>query len=141
MTNKQFIYFASEVNKKPFATVYELRDEVPSFEEFMKTYEGGTNYDDLENNDISETRGYGPCSCSNSGKCKCNYTKYRGGLVKKTKRTTKISGKKVNARGCQHSIHDGKNLTEKMGISRTTKCELWDGEKAIYSFSDSERRC
>jgi hypothetical protein len=35
--------------KKPFETVQELKDEVPSFEEFMKTYEsdGNLNYDDL----------------------------------------------------------------------------------------------
>jgi len=32
-----------EVNKKPFETVYEIKDEyqVPSFEEFMKNYERG----------------------------------------------------------------------------------------------------
>jgi hypothetical protein len=38
-----------EVNKKPFETVYELKNEVPSFEEFMKSYEsdGKVNYDDL----------------------------------------------------------------------------------------------
>ena len=28
-----------EVNKKPFETVAELKNEVPSFEEFMKTYD------------------------------------------------------------------------------------------------------
>ena len=36
-------------NKKPFETVQELKNEVPSFEEFMKTYEGeertSDNYD------------------------------------------------------------------------------------------------
>jgi hypothetical protein len=48
-----------EVNKKPFETVYELKNEVPAYEEFMKTYEsdGSLNYDDL-----NETqKGYGPC--------------------------------------------------------------------------------
>src|SRR5437763_14206198 len=135
MTNKQFI-FTSEVNRKPFATVYELRDEVPSFEEFMKTYEGGTNYDDLESNDISETKGYGPCNCNNSSKCKCNYTKYKGGLVK-GKRTIKINGKKGKIRGCQHLIHVGNDLAEKKGYSRTTKCELWDKQVAIYNYKGS----
>ena len=46
-------------------TVYELKEEykVPSFEEFMQSYEsdGNLNYDDLSGGDISETKGYGPC--------------------------------------------------------------------------------
>ena len=51
-----------EVNKKPFETIYELRNEykVPSYEEFMKTYENGTNYADLEGGDISAGGSYGP---------------------------------------------------------------------------------
>jgi len=50
--------------QKPFETVYELKNEVPSFEEFMKTYEndGNVNYDDLSVGDVSEVRGYGPCT-------------------------------------------------------------------------------
>ena len=47
------------VDKKPFEIVQEVNNEVPSFEEFMKTYEndGNVNYDDL-----NETqKGYGPC--------------------------------------------------------------------------------
>ena len=49
--------------KKPFETVYELKNEVPSFEEFMKTYESddNLNYDDLNSGSISEVEGYGPC--------------------------------------------------------------------------------
>ena len=37
-------------NKKPFETVQELKNEVPSFEEFMKNYEsdGSLNYDDFK---------------------------------------------------------------------------------------------
>lgn len=58
--------------KKPFQTVYELKDkyEVPSFEEFMKTYESddNLNYDDLNSGGIGEAEGYGPCS---SSKCTC----------------------------------------------------------------------
>jgi len=50
--------------EKPFETVYELKNEneVPSFEEFMKTYESddNVNYADLEVNDISVNRGCGP---------------------------------------------------------------------------------
>ena len=51
-------------NKKPFETVAELKNEVPSFEEFMKTYESdeNLNYDDLTFSDISDKgKGYGPC--------------------------------------------------------------------------------
>ena len=51
-----------EVNKKPFETVYELKNEVPSYEEFMKTYEndGILNYDDLNNGGIAVPKGCGP---------------------------------------------------------------------------------
>lgn len=63
--------------KKPFETVYELKNEVPSFEEFMKTYEAdeSLNYDDLTFSDISEVKGYGPCRGSNKKywcTCDCN---------------------------------------------------------------------
>jgi len=50
----------------PTETVQELKAEyqIPTFEEFMKTYERNekVNYDDLNSGDISETRGYGPCT-------------------------------------------------------------------------------
>lgn len=60
--------------KKPFETVYELKNEVPSFEEFMKTYEAdeSLNYDDLSYSDISDKgKGYGPCSPSYCSGCSC----------------------------------------------------------------------
>ena len=49
-------------NKKPFETVYELKNEIPSFEEFMKNYEtdDSLNYDDLSVYDISVDKCYGP---------------------------------------------------------------------------------
>jgi hypothetical protein len=49
--------------KKPFETVYELKNEIPSYEEFIKGYkiDENINYDDLRNGDIGEIRGYGPC--------------------------------------------------------------------------------
>ena len=52
-----------EVNKKPFETVYELKNEVPSFEEFMKTYkmDENLNYEDLNSGSVGEVKGYGPC--------------------------------------------------------------------------------
>ena len=52
-------------------TVYELKNEIPSFEEFIKTYEndGNLNYDDLSSGDIGTQKGYGPCSnCSGSNR-------------------------------------------------------------------------
>jgi len=55
-----------EVNKKPFETVCEIKNEVPSFEEFMKTYNVDKEIiDSYENEikgygDISVARGYGP---------------------------------------------------------------------------------
>src|SRR6185437_10042762 len=57
--------------EKPFETVYELKNEVPSFEEFMKTYEndGNVNYDDLISGGIGEGKGYGPCAPSY---CSCD---------------------------------------------------------------------
>jgi len=62
MTKNEYI-LPQEVNKKPFETVYEIKNEVPSFEEFMKSYEGPVNYDDLNVGDsgIGESRRYGPC--------------------------------------------------------------------------------
>jgi|SRR5215218_4930808 len=52
--------------KKPFETVQELKNEIPSLEEFMKTYEndGNLNYDDLSDGDIGIQKGYGPCTSS-----------------------------------------------------------------------------
>src|ERR1700722_13383258 len=63
--------------KKPFETVYEIKNETPSFEEFMKTYEndGNLNYDDLSGGSVGEVKGCGPCEryCSRKDdpKCKC----------------------------------------------------------------------
>lgn len=64
-----------EVNKKPVETVYEIKDEykVPSFEEFMKSYEsdGSLNYSDLESGNVGEVGGYGPCSHYSCSTCSC----------------------------------------------------------------------
>jgi len=53
-------------------TIYELKNEIPSFEEFMRNYEhyNNLNYDDLTFSDISEVGGYGPCSWNNPN-CTC----------------------------------------------------------------------
>lgn len=56
--------------KKPFETVYELKDEyeIPTFEEFMKSYEndGSLNYSDLSGGSVGEVKGYGPIVQSDS---------------------------------------------------------------------------
>ncbi len=52
-------------NKKPVELVQEVKNETPSFEGFMKNYEGSVNYDDLNSGSVGEARGYGPCSSSN----------------------------------------------------------------------------
>src|SRR5215216_7413010 len=75
MVNEKFVI----ENKKPFETVYELKnetqsvigDQILSFEEFMKSYEndGNLNYDDLSDGNVGEVKGYGPCSsCSGSNR-------------------------------------------------------------------------
>ena len=73
MINEKFII----ENKKPFETVYELKDEyqVPSFEEFMKTYENDdkVNYDDLESGGLGEGKRRGPCSDGRNWRsCPCS---------------------------------------------------------------------
>jgi len=49
-------------NKKPVETVYELKNEIPSYEEFMRGYEvdENLNYDDLNGGSVGEAKGYGP---------------------------------------------------------------------------------
>ena len=53
-------------------TVYEIKNEIPSFEEFMKTYEndGNLNYCDLSSSDIGTPKASGPCYYSNAD-CTC----------------------------------------------------------------------
>jgi len=63
-------------------TVYELKNEIPSFEEFMKSYEndGNLNYDDLSGGGVGEVKGYGPCykRCGYANRdCEC-YFSYLG---------------------------------------------------------------
>lgn len=67
-----------EVNKKPVETVYEMKNEFPTYEEFMKTYEVDERVADSYNSvfesyeSISESKGYGPCSdyrCYGSNAC------------------------------------------------------------------------
>ena len=46
--------------------VYELKNEIPSYEEFMRTYQDddNLNYADLSGGDIGTQKGYGPCGKS-----------------------------------------------------------------------------
>ena len=56
-------------NDKPFETACEIKNETPSYEEFMETYEndGSLNYGDLSSSSVGEARGCGPCfACGNS---------------------------------------------------------------------------
>ena len=50
-------------NKRPVETVCELKDQVPSYEEFMKSYkvDENVNYDDLSGGSVGEVKGYGRC--------------------------------------------------------------------------------
>jgi len=50
--------------------VREIENEIPTYEEFLKSYEqsGEANYDDLNHNDIKVSKGYGSCSRSD---CNC----------------------------------------------------------------------
>jgi len=58
--------YCTDINQKPIEVVYEIKNEydVPSYEEFMKTYENdeNLNYDDLNTYDISVDKCCGPCS-------------------------------------------------------------------------------
>jgi hypothetical protein len=64
-------------NKKPVETVYELKNEYPSFEEFKKTYEENKEIISSYENELragGELNGYGPCKNSLCG-CTCSSRK------------------------------------------------------------------
>ena len=72
---RQNPYIIPIENKKPFETVYELKTEnkIPTYEEFMKSYEGDVNYADLESGDMGEMGGCGPCADGRSANgCHCS---------------------------------------------------------------------
>lgn len=55
-------------NKKPVETVYELKAEYPSFEEFQKTYQADEAVISSYENELlanGEVVGYGPCKVCN----------------------------------------------------------------------------
>jgi hypothetical protein len=60
--------------EKPVEIVHELKTdyEVPSFEEFMKSYQVDekVNYADLSDGSVGEVGGYGPCYYDNAN-CTC----------------------------------------------------------------------
>jgi hypothetical protein len=127
-------YLIPKENLPKTEEVRYLNTEIPSYEEFMKTYD----YDEAlmasyEAEINAQERGYGPCqnsscNCSCSAyNCICNnYAEYQGGLVKKGK-IHKIGGKKVNVRGFQHLIHTGNDWADKNNApTRTLRNELWD---------------
>ncbi|CAG8625560.1 950_t:CDS:2, partial [Ambispora leptoticha] len=58
-------------NHKKVEEVREIKNQIPSFEEFLNNYsQEQVNYDDLTHNDISSSKGYGPCHYSNAD-CTC----------------------------------------------------------------------
>jgi hypothetical protein len=59
-----------ENKKVPIEEVREINYQVPSFEEFMKSYEGGVNYADLSSGDIGEVKRYGPVIMKDGGDVK-----------------------------------------------------------------------
>lgn len=68
------IYYIKNEVERP-VEVYELKKDeyqVPTFEEFMKTYERDeeVNYADLEHSDIGDSKICGPCS-DGSRYCSC----------------------------------------------------------------------
>jgi len=110
------------VDKKPFELVQEVNNEIPSFEEFMKGYEGDANYDDLSGGDVGIQMGYGPCSkwCSYCDKSvsvysySCNYCPKCGtafGTV--TKKTTGLQ--KLNNSATQNTINNLGERVERSG--------------------------
>jgi hypothetical protein len=69
-------------NKAQIEEVREIENKVPSFEEFMKSYENDSNvnYDDLNSGDVGEVKGYGPCT---SSYCSCSSYELRRQLQQK----------------------------------------------------------
>jgi radical SAM superfamily enzyme len=59
------IYLPKE-NKKPTETVYEIKNEIPTFEEFMKTYENDEKINESYEDEVRSygvigiVKGYGP---------------------------------------------------------------------------------
>ena len=49
-------------NIPPVEEIREIKNEIPSFEEFMQSYgyDSNLNYDDLNSGSIGEAKGYGP---------------------------------------------------------------------------------
>jgi hypothetical protein len=65
----------SENNIPKTETIYEIKNEIPSFEELMRDYktDENLNYDDLSGGSIGEVKGYGPCTDGRSfSECNCS---------------------------------------------------------------------
>ena len=60
-------------NFKKVEEIREIKNEIPTYEEFLKTYEndGKVNYADLNGDEVGESKGYGPCMNSWCG-CDCS---------------------------------------------------------------------
>ena len=129
-------------NKKLFETVYEIKNETPSFEEFMKNYEndGNLNYDDLSSSDVGISKGYGPtnegantqkwCGKCNSYKdvaVNCAYCSTCGTAFGTVSTTTTID----------KQIKEGMESVRKHGGSFTYAVERRTGADGSYSEKES----
>jgi len=64
------IYLIKE-NYKKVEEVRKIENEIPSYEEFLNNYnQEQINYEDLTYENISSSKGFGPCSWGNSN-CEC----------------------------------------------------------------------
>jgi len=124
-------------------TIYELKNEIPSFEEFMKTYERGINYDDLNSWDISEVRGYGPNPGNDGkGKKKSNSIEYNGQhLIHTLNNKVWSEGSRIQADGSLEKKSSGwqfGNLDNSLGASIGAGGAISDGESSasIFKYSD-----
>jgi len=113
-----------------------LNTEIPTYEEFMKTYKVDKATEATYRDEINaRERGYGPCQNSDcdcycsSYECICNnYNNYGHGGH--SKRYIKVD-KKTSIRGFQHLIHTGNDWSDRNGGPSTARGELWDGDVSI----------
>ena len=72
-------------NLPPIEEIREVKNEIPTFAEFMQTYEydANLNYADLNSWDISEVRGYGPMDAKKKASTSeyCSSSEDRGLII------------------------------------------------------------
>jgi len=143
---KENPYYIPKENIYKTEEVIYLKNEIPTYEEFLKNYKVDERVTASYWSEIhSQIRGYGPCKNSDCDcycsayECICNnYDRYGGGLTDKNARLVKIKGKTVKigdnslkVKGFQHLIHTGNDWSDRNGGPSTSRNELWDGNAAI----------